>query len=146
MNLIAATTRKFLLAYNAVCKPFCRELGLPQTSFDILMFLGNNPEHNTASDIVEIRNIKANLISVNVDRLVRDGYLTRHAVKGDRRKVELLCTEKAQPIIAEGRKIQKAFADRLFANMDGDVRRAFSAAMGIIEKNLDVILESEEKS
>ena len=89
MNLIAATTRKFLLAYNTVCKPFCRELGLPQTSFDILMFLGNNPEHNTASDIVEIRNIKANLISVNVDRLVRDGYLTRHAVKGDRRKVEL---------------------------------------------------------
>ncbi len=83
---------------------------------------------------------------MTVDRLVRDGYLTRHAVKGDRRKVELLCTEKAQPIIAEGRKIQKAFADRLFANMDGDVRRAFSAAMGIIEKNLDGILESEDKS
>ena len=26
-------------AYNAVCKPLCQELKLPQTAFDILMFL-----------------------------------------------------------------------------------------------------------
>ena len=30
-------------AYNAVCKPLCQELKLPQTAFDILMFLANNP-------------------------------------------------------------------------------------------------------
>lgn len=146
MNVIATTTRKFLTAYNAACRPFCRELGLPQTSFDILMFLGNNPGHNTASDIVELRNIKANLVSVNVDRLVRDGYLTRHAAKDDRRKIELRCTEKALPILDKGRRIQKAFADRLFAGMDSDARGAFSAAMSIIENNLDEILGSEEKT
>lgn len=64
--------RKLLLAYNAMCKPLCRKLGLPQTAFDILMFLGNNPEYRTARDIVEVRNIKANLVSVNVDRLVQE--------------------------------------------------------------------------
>ena len=42
----------------------------PQTAFDILMFLANNPEYKTARDIVEIRKIKANLVSVNVDRCV----------------------------------------------------------------------------
>ena len=37
------------------------------------MFLYNNPEYKTARDIVEIRNIKANLVSVNVEKLVQDG-------------------------------------------------------------------------
>lgn len=68
---------KTALAYSAVCKPLCQELGLPQTAFDILLFLANNPTYKTASDIVEVRHIKANLVSVNVDKLVHEGLLTR---------------------------------------------------------------------
>ena len=48
-----------------------------KVAFDILLFLVNNPEYKTASDIVEYRGIKANLISVNVDKLVRDRYLKK---------------------------------------------------------------------
>ena len=55
----------------------CQELKLPQTALDILLFLVNNPEYKTASDIVEVRKLKANLVSVNVDRLVQEGYLRR---------------------------------------------------------------------
>ena len=36
------------LAYSAVCKPLCQKLHLPQTAFDILMFLANNPNYTTA--------------------------------------------------------------------------------------------------
>ena len=32
-------------------QPLCHELKLPQTAFDILMFLANNPEYKTARDI-----------------------------------------------------------------------------------------------
>ena len=35
---------------------------------------------------MEVRKRKANLVSVNVDRLVQEGYLRREAVEGDRRK------------------------------------------------------------
>ena len=145
MNLNFTISRKIALAYSAACKPLCRELGLPQTAFDILMFLGNNPEYKTASEIVEIRRIKANLVSVNVERLVQEGYLTRRPVKGDRRKTELLCTEKAQPILKRGRQLQNAFSERLFANMDEEMRRIFSAAMRIIENNLNELLEADEQ-
>lgn len=144
MNFSIAISRKIALACSAVCKPLCRQLELPQTAFDILMFLGNNPDYKTASEIVEIRHIKANLVSVNVDRLVREGYLTRHGVEGDRRKTELLCTEKAQPIIARGRQLQNAFSERLFAGMDEEARRAFSEAMHLIEHNLNELLEADE--
>ena len=144
MNFSIAISRKIALAYSAVCKPLCRQLELPQTAFDILMFLGNNPDYKTASEIGEIRHIKANLVSVIVDRLVREGDLTRRGVEGDRRKTELLCTEKAQPIIARGRQLQNAFSERLFAGMDEEARRAFSEAMHLIEHNLNELLEADE--
>ena len=70
MNLKIEFARKMALAYTAVCRPLCQEMKLPQTAFDILMFLYNNPEYKTARDIVEIRNIKANLVSVNVEKLI----------------------------------------------------------------------------
>lgn len=143
MNSRLETAKKFSLAYRQVCKPLCRELGLPQTAFDILMFLGNNPAYKTARDIVEIRRIKANLVSVHVDRLVREGYLQRRQVPGDRRKTKLLCTDKAQPVIAKGRLLQENFFEKLFDGMDREERDAFSAALRRIGENLDAILEEE---
>ena len=58
MNLSMEFSRKVSLAYGEACKPLCRELNLPQTAFDILLFLANNPAYSTAADIVEIRKIK----------------------------------------------------------------------------------------
>lgn len=105
------------------------------------MFLANNPDCTTARDIVEIRKIKANLVSVNVDRLVQEGYLERRAVAGDRRKTQLLCTEKAQPVIARGREVQERFFARLLQNTDAATREAFFRTMEVIGKNLDEILK-----
>lgn len=134
---------KTALAYSTVCKPLCQELGLPQTAFDILMFLANNPTYKTASDIVDVRHIKANLVSVNVDKLVHEGLLTRRPVPNDRRKTELLCTEKAQPIIQRGQALQEAFFDRLLTGIDAAQLKAFFETMGQMGKNLDAILEGE---
>ena len=143
MNMSMEFSRKLALAYTAVCKPLCQTLKLPQTAFDILLFLSNNPAYQTAADIVEVRKIKANLVSVNVDKLVRDGYLTREAVPGDRRKTRLLCTEKAQPIILQGRQLQSAFLQRLFAHTDQQMQDAFLKTISIMDKNLNELLEGD---
>ena len=131
------------LAYSAVCKPLCQKLHLPQTAFDILMFLANNPDYNPARDIVEIRRIKANLVSVNVDKLVQEGYLERRPVETDRRKTELVCTEKAQPIIAEGRRMQNRFFGSMMKGIKKDQLDAFFTTLDLMSKNLDKILEGE---
>ena len=109
MNSGIEFAQKINLAYNSVCKPLLHKFNLPQTAFDILMFLANNPEYTTARDIVEVRKIKANLVSVNVDRLVCDGYIIRKETKGDRRKTQLICTPAAEKIIKEGQVLQKDF-------------------------------------
>ena len=105
------------------------------------MFLANNPEYTTARDIVEVRKIKANLVSVNVDRLVCDGYIIRKETKGDRRKTQLICTPAAEEIIKEGQVLQKDFLEHLFDNMDTATKEAFFSGMKQIEANIDKIVE-----
>ena len=129
------------LVYSAVCKPLCQKLHLPQTAFDILMFLANNPNYTTARDIVEVRHIKANLVSVNVDKLVQEGYLERYAVASDRRKTKLLCTGKADPIIRKGRVVQNAFFKRLLDHVEPADQEVFFRTMELIGKNLDEIIK-----
>ena len=134
-------SRKLSLAYESMCKPLCHELKLPQTAFDILMFLANNPEFKTARDIVKVRKLKANLVSVNIDKLVNEGYLIRKNVEGDRRKVQLLCTDKAQPIISRGQQLQEHFVEQLFADIDDATRQTIFQGMQQMELNLNLILE-----
>ena len=128
MNAGMEFAHKFARTYAAACKPLCRELKLPQTAFDILMFLANNPGYRTAGDIVEVRRIKANLVSVNVDKLVREGYLRRETVEGDRRKTLLVCTERAQPVIA---------------HTDEEMRASFFRTLAVMDADLDAMLEKE---
>ena len=130
-------------AYNAVCKPLCQELKLPQTAFDILMFLANNPDCTTARDIVEIRKIKANLVSVHVDRLVQEGYLLRQPAPGDRRKCRLVCTEKAGPVVQQGRELQETFFRRLARGLEPEDLAAFRRCLEGFRRNLSQITQED---
>ena len=105
------------------------------------MFLGNNPQYQTARDIVKIRNIKANLISINVEKLVKEGYLRREEIKDDRRKTKLIITEKAHPVIKEGQQLQQGFVDQLFDNTTQEDKKIFIHVMKNMDKNLDDILK-----
>ena len=132
---------KISRAYTRSCKALCHELDIPQTAFDILMFLANHPEYKSARDIVEIRRIKANLVSVNVDKLVREGYLERREAPDDRRKTLLFCTEKAQDVIEKGRMIQSIFKDTLLDGTDEASKEIFFHMLHVMEENMDNILK-----
>jgi len=122
--------------YEMLCKPLCKELGMPQAAFDILMFLANNPEYYTAKDIVKYRGIRANLVSLYVDKLVNAGYLEREPIQGNRRSIKLSCTARAKSVILEGHQIQARFYELLFAGIDGDERERFHHIMEICGRNI----------
>ena len=134
-------TKKFMAAYKAAQKKVCKAWNVPEVSLEILLFLANNPEYTTARDIVEVRSIKANLVSQHVDRMVREGYLCRKEVQGDRRKRDLSLTEKAMPIIEAGRRMQTDFFETLFHGISEEEKRAFFETMDIMSRNMDKILK-----
>lgn len=131
----AAALGGIMQAYADWCKPLCRELGLPRMAFDILMFLSVNPELCTARDINRYQGFKENVLSVNVNKLVSEGYLERRAVEGDRRKVRLILTDKAQPIIARGRRAQEEFSSRIKEGMTARELVTFAKCLGIAGEN-----------
>ena len=93
---IFSHANKMTQAYHIMLTPLCKETGLPPLAMDILLFLANNPEHNTAKDICRMRGHKSGIVSVHVERLVNDGLLERQEMPGDRRQTRLVCTEQAQ--------------------------------------------------
>lgn len=131
---------KFIDAYHNVLQPLCRETGLPPMAMDILLFVANNPDRNTASDICQCRGLKPGIVSVHVDRLVNEGLLTRTEAADDRRKTRLACTEKAQPIIQKGRELQRAFAGRLSADINESDMESFRRTLTRFGENLEDIL------
>ncbi len=132
-----------MAAYEKLCRPVCRELGLNQTAFDILMFLANNPQYQTAGDIVRLRRLKPNLVSFHVEKLVQEGYLVREGVPGDRRKVRLLCTEKVDFVAGHGRKAQRQFFLRMTKGIGEEALRQQREVMAAICKNVESMLDEE---
>lgn len=127
---------RFIEAYHAVLQPICKETGLPPMAVDILMFIANNPESNTAGDICRCRGLKTGIVSVYVDRLVNEGLLLRQAVQGDRRKTQLSCTAAAKGLIEKGRELQKRFAQRLLAGVSSADIEIFHHCLAVLGSNI----------
>ncbi len=140
---IFQTSQKLIHAYEHLCEPILERFGLPQVSFDILMFLTNNPECSTAQEISEIRHIKKNLVSVHVEKLVSAGLLTRKSVEGDRRKIALACTESAAPIIDAGIRMQRCFYREITFGITEEQRAIIADIGGILFSNADRIIKEE---
>lgn len=134
-----SSANRFIEAYHAVLKPVCRQTGLPPMAVDILMFVANNPENGTAKDICQYRGLKPGIVSVHIDRLVNDGLLTRQSVPGDRRKTQLVCTEKSAEIVEAGHELQRAFAHRLLDGLDEADVEAFRGCLSVLSENIDNI-------
>ena len=128
---------KMTQAYHVMLTPLCKETGLPPLALDILLFLANNPEHNTAKDICRVRGHKPGIVSVHVERLVNDGLLERREMPGDRRQTRLICTERAQDIITRGREWK--FGLRLMEGISKEDHEIMRRCFERIDINLDEI-------
>lgn len=131
----------YMEAYEHYCKPLCREIAMPQMAFDILLFLANNPDACTAKDISRNRGFKENILSVNINKLVNEGYLERSAVEGDRRKVRLVCTPKAQPVIERGRRLQEEFSRKIREGVSEEEFEVCQRCLDIVGRNARKILQ-----
>lgn len=130
---------QFVEAYHTVLQPLCRELGLSPMAVDILMYIANNPENNTAKDICRFRGLKSGIVSVHVDRLVNEGLLLRLGASGDRRVMRLACTESAAEVVERGRALQKSFAAALLVGLSGKDLEVFRHCLTVLGGNIQKI-------
>lgn len=136
---------KIKAAYEKVLLPLAEEMDMPHTAVGILLFIANNPDFATARDICEMRGLKRPNVSANVERLVKEGYVERRAVPGDRRKDALVCTEKAADIVKRGRELQAEFASALLAGISEEERAVMERCFNLMNENIDAIIKGKKE-
>lgn len=101
-------------AYTACARPVCRKYGLTQMEFDIIMFLENNPEYDTAADIVRLRKFTKSHVSTALKSLSARGLLETCFQGGNHKSIHLRLLPEAALVIQDGHAAQKRYGDTLF--------------------------------
>ena len=96
--------------YEKVTGSVCEKYQLTHMEYDILMFLHNNPQHNTAAEIVKVRKSTKSHVSSSLKNLESRGLIERIQSADNKKHIEIVLLNKADRIIEDGIKAQKEFA------------------------------------
>lgn len=135
-----AMMKKSETVYQRFCQGVIREFDLNTTSFQVIMFLANNPNYNTARDICQMRGIKTGIVSVAVEQLIQMGYLERKTDAHDRRIQRLFVTARADDLVRQGRQVQREFAQTIANGLTQSEREVY---FHLTDKLMDKIEELE---
>lgn len=115
MELLEVRTGMDLLkrAYDGALEPVCGRHGLTRMEMDVLLFLANNPEMDTASALVSVRRLPKSHVSAAVNALAERGLIQREYRGGNRKTAHLCPTAAADAPIADGRAVQREFGRTL---------------------------------
>lgn len=117
--------RRVLKFHERLRKEVCQTYGLSPIEVDILAFLHNNPQRDTASDIVELRMLPKGNVSQGVDALLRKGLLTRRQDEQDHRRIHLALTPAADFLRPALEDMTRNFQHGLFAGFDEQTKALY---------------------
>ena len=110
--------------------------GLNQLEIDILLFLHNNPELCTASDICRYRALAKSNVSAAVERLRSRGVLTVSPAPDNRRQRLLGFAPDALPMVAVLADIQHCSLEPLFAGFTAQEQQTLQDYLRRMDANL----------
>ena len=122
--------------YASQVPPVCRGNDLTYMEFTVLMFLANNPQYDTAAQIVRMRRLTKSHVSVSLRRLQERGLVAGVYFPGNQKKLHLRVTEAAQGIVEAGRQIQRAFAEKLLQGFSPEEREQMRKLLTKIYQNM----------
>lgn len=103
--------------YELLSGEVCDRYGLTQMEYDILMFLHNNPQHNTAAEIVKVRKSTKSHVSTSLKKLENKGLVERIQSEDNKKHIEIVLLDKAELIVEAGLNAQKRFAQNVLRGL-----------------------------
>ena len=103
--------------YELLSGEVCERYELTQMEYDILMFLHNNPQHNTAAEIVQVRKSTKSHVSTSLKKLENKGLVERKQSKDNKKHIEIFLLDKAEEIVEAGINAQKQFAQNVLKGL-----------------------------
>ena len=103
--------------YELLSGEVCERYELTQMEYDILMFLHNNPQHNTAAEIVKVRKSKKSHVSTSLKKLENKELVERKQSEDNKKHIEIFLLDKAEVIVEAGINAQKQFAQNVLKGL-----------------------------
>lgn len=122
--------------YQRLTMPVAEKHGLSSMEFAIILFLANNPEHDTATEIVNIRHLTKSHVSTSIRSLVEKGLLSKEYRNGDHRTIHLILSEQTDAIVTDGRLAQRCFYDALFKGFSDEEHAQLEFFMERMNENI----------
>ena len=137
-----ANIRRIIKLHESMLKEYvCQEYAMTLAEATVISILYNNPEKDTAADIVELRMLQKSNVSQAVDALVKKSLLVRKQDEEDRRKIHLSLTEKAEPVVETVEKVCREFHEEVFCGISPEKLDTFSEVNERIGENVQKAIE-----
>ena len=118
--------------------------GLTQMEYDILMFLHNNPQHNTAAEIVKVRKSTKSHVSISLKNLESKGLVERIQSETNKKHIEIVLLDKAELIVEAGINAQKEFAQDVLSGLTEEEKRMCINVFNKICNNAEEHLKEQD--
>lgn len=134
--------QQFRKLYDRMTNEVSSKYGLARMELDILMFLAENPDIDTAKDIVELKFMAKSGISKAIDTLTKKGYLGVFQDEEDRRVFHLQLKEAAGAVIDAMMDVQGRVTEIIFRGITDDEVRVLRNLAARISFNINRELAS----
>lgn len=132
--------------YELLSGRVCDEYGLTQMEYDILMFLHNNPQHNTAAEIVKVRKSTKSHVSISLKNLESKGLVERIQSETNKKHIEIVLLDKAELIVEAGINAQKEFAQDVLSGLTEEEKRMCINVFNKICNNAEEHLKEQKET
>jgi len=122
--------------YERTLSEAAAECGLSFPEADVLSFLRENPEFDTARDVALYREVSRAYVSKAVEMLVQRGYVEVQPDREDRRYQHLIITESAHGAVDTLHEAQMDFYARVTRGLTQNEFAAMLSAIGKCAMNL----------
>lgn len=112
--------RDMFRLYEKMLESVCSEHGMTVAETEVMSFLRNNPEKDTAADISELRRISKASVSKSVESLIQKGMLKRIPDKCDRRKIHLVIEDSASSAVEDIDRVREEFISCILSGFTED--------------------------
>ena len=135
--------RGVIKLYEKMLKRVCTEHHLTVIEADVISFLQNNPEKDTAADIVELRMLSKGAVSKAVESLIQKSLLDRRPDQQDRRRIHLILRPEAGPVTESIESVQEEFWDMVLEGFTEEELEGYARFRRKLLNNIDRKMERQ---
>ena len=128
--------------YSALFVPVCAKYKLTMTEMLVLLFLSQDTQYDTASDIVDKLKITKSHVSASMRDLEERGYLRRSYAGRNHRTIHLHLCGGADEIVREGKSVQQKFLSVISRGFTDEELRTLGSYLKRINENVQDYLQN----